>query len=90
MVDVIVHVATKDDDRFVSVDEDVFKAIASRLTAGVEPGLLDRMRSDFWKAATPATVRSTSSCDYCVVLDGEEDEASWRENLELWEAELDG
>lgn len=91
---VTVQVSTENDDHFVKVDEDAFKAVASRLQ-GVErgtagPDLLTQMRQDFWKLASSTTVSRTSECDYELVLDGTEDEESWGDLLDAWLAELDG
>jgi len=75
---VAVEVATRNNDFFVEIDRE-------KLLSLFEIEDLKERAHQFWLATQPLPVTNTNMCDYSLVLDGEEDEESWKELKEAME-----
>lgn len=77
---VVLQLVGRDDDHFVHISKTELIQISE------ETDVPERARQVRAKAA-PVAVCSTGEVDYVLVLDGEEDEASWIDLLEAMEFE---
>lgn len=78
-MDVILEVATDNDDKFMRADRAQLQDIAEQ--AALPSADLERCAKAFWKIASPVALHSSSDAEFELVLDGREDGESWKELL---------
>lgn len=74
--DVLLQISTADNDYFRSI------SLADLRRVARSKELTPRRNASVWELSRPHAVESTGVIDYVLVLDGDEDDASWAELAE--------